>query len=122
MRKTMLYGGLPSRWVGVSLATPAFGPALTVSASNAARTANFGQGPCIMFNSRKSKAEQADEADRGRHPGFARHEGLAGGPGSLSLSLDGDFQFQPLSNPTESFGIALVRSCFRQVLQDLRRL
>ena len=36
-----------------------------------------------------SAAEQADEADRGRHPGFARHEGLAGGPGSLSLSLCG---------------------------------
>ena len=32
-------------------------------------------------------AEPAAEADRGRHPGFARHEGLAGGPGSLSLSL-----------------------------------
>jgi hypothetical protein len=32
-------------------------------------------------------AEPADEADRGRHTGFARHEGLAGGPGSLSLSF-----------------------------------
>src|SRR5262245_25008937 len=32
-------------------------------------------------------AEPADEADRGRHPGFALHEGLAGGPGSLSLSF-----------------------------------
>src|SRR5271163_1706896 len=32
--------------------------------------------------------EPTDEADRGRHPGFARHEGLAGGPGSLSLSFD----------------------------------
>ena len=32
-------------------------------------------------------AEPTDEADRGRHPGFARHEGLAGGPGSLSLSF-----------------------------------
>src|SRR6476660_8782715 len=30
---------------------------------------------------------QADEVDRGRHPGFARHERLAGGPGSLSLSF-----------------------------------
>ena len=29
----------------------------------------------------------ADQADRGRHSGFARHEGLAGGPGSLSLSF-----------------------------------
>src|SRR6266446_4626684 len=29
------------------------------------------------------------EADRGRHTGFARHEGLAGGPGSLSLSFAG---------------------------------
>ena len=35
------------------------------------------------------RAEPTDEADRGRHPGFARHEGLAGGPGSLSLSLCG---------------------------------
>src|SRR5262245_51796750 len=35
------------------------------------------------------KAEPADEADRGRHPGVARHVGLAGGPGSLSLSLGG---------------------------------
>jgi hypothetical protein len=34
-------------------------------------------------------AEPADEADRGRHPGFARHEDLAGGPGSLSLSFAG---------------------------------
>ena len=34
-------------------------------------------------------AEPTDEADRGRHPGFARHEGLAGGPGSLSLSFGG---------------------------------
>src|SRR6185295_4572693 len=34
-------------------------------------------------------SEQADEADRGRHTGFARHEGLAGGPGSLSLSFAG---------------------------------
>jgi hypothetical protein len=32
-------------------------------------------------------AEPTDEADRGRHLGFARNEGLAGGPGSLSLSL-----------------------------------
>jgi hypothetical protein len=32
--------------------------------------------------------EPSDEADRGRHPGFARHESLAGGPGSLSLSFD----------------------------------
>ena len=28
-----------------------------------------------------------DEADRGRHTGFARHDGLAGGPGSLSFSF-----------------------------------
>ena len=35
----------------------------------------------------KVAAEPTDEADRGRHPGFARHEGLAGGPGSLSLSF-----------------------------------
>src|SRR5882672_11313792 len=34
-------------------------------------------------------AEPTDEADRGRHSGFARHEGLAGGPGSLSLSFGG---------------------------------
>ena len=33
--------------------------------------------------------EPTDEADRGRHTGFARHEGLAGGPGSLSLSFGG---------------------------------
>src|SRR5271169_1280913 len=33
------------------------------------------------------KKYPTDEADRGRHPGFARHEGLAGGPGSFSLSL-----------------------------------
>jgi hypothetical protein len=32
-------------------------------------------------------AEPTAEVDRGRHPGFARHEGFAGGPGSLSLSL-----------------------------------
>jgi hypothetical protein len=32
-------------------------------------------------------AEPADEADRGRHTGFAWHEGIAGGPGSLSLSF-----------------------------------
>jgi hypothetical protein len=32
-------------------------------------------------------AEQTDDADRGRHPGFARHQVLAGGPGSLSLSF-----------------------------------
>jgi hypothetical protein len=38
-------------------------------------------------------SEPADEADRGRHPGFARHEGLAGGPGSLSLSF-GDRGFR----------------------------
>src|SRR5262249_35560726 len=31
--------------------------------------------------------EPTDEADPGRHPGFAQHEGLAGGPGSLSLWL-----------------------------------
>src|ERR1700681_1200374 len=37
----------------------------------------------------ESAGEPADEADRGRHPGFARHEGLAGGPGSLSLSFGG---------------------------------
>ncbi len=36
-------------------------------------------------------AEPTDEADRGRHPGFSRHEGLAGDPGNLSLSL-GHFQ------------------------------
>src|SRR5437870_12877752 len=35
----------------------------------------------------KVACEQTDEADRGRHTGFARHEGLAGGPGSLSLSF-----------------------------------
>ena len=29
--------------------------------------------------------EPADEADRGGHTGFARHEGLAGGPGQLIL-------------------------------------
>jgi hypothetical protein len=34
-------------------------------------------------------AEPTAEADRGRHPGFARHEGFAGGPGSLSLSFGG---------------------------------
>jgi hypothetical protein len=34
-------------------------------------------------------SEPTDEADRGRHPGFARYEGLAGGPGSLSLSFGG---------------------------------
>jgi hypothetical protein len=28
-----------------------------------------------------------DKADRGRHPDFARHECVAGGPGSLSLSF-----------------------------------
>src|SRR5262245_21552358 len=33
--------------------------------------------------------EPADEADRGRHRGFARHECFAGGPGSLSLSFGG---------------------------------
>jgi len=33
--------------------------------------------------------EPPDEADRGRHTGFARHEGLAGGPGNLSLSFAG---------------------------------
>ncbi len=33
------------------------------------------------------KTELPDEADRGRHPGFARHGGLAGGPGSLSLTF-----------------------------------
>lgn len=31
--------------------------------------------------------EQVDEADRGRHTGFSRCEGLAGSPGSLSLSF-----------------------------------
>ena len=35
----------------------------------------------------KQNAEPTAEADRGRHTGFARHEGLAGGPGSLSLSF-----------------------------------
>src|SRR5262249_45625054 len=28
-------------------------------------------------------------SDRGHHPGFARHESFAGGPGSLSLSFGG---------------------------------
>jgi hypothetical protein len=37
----------------------------------------------------KTRAEPTVEADRGRHPGFARREGPAGGPGSLSLSLAG---------------------------------
>ena len=36
-----------------------------------------------------SAGEPTDEADRGRHPGFARHECIAGGPGSLSLSFAG---------------------------------
>jgi hypothetical protein len=34
------------------------------------------------------KKYPTDEADRGRHPGFARHEGVAGGPASLSLTLN----------------------------------
>jgi hypothetical protein len=38
-------------------------------------------------------SEPADEADRGRHPCFARHVGFAGGPGSLSLSLGGAHYF-----------------------------
>src|SRR4051812_40204762 len=37
----------------------------------------------------RSISEPTDEADRGRHAGFARYEGLAGGPGSLSLSFGG---------------------------------
>src|SRR5438477_9980750 len=44
------------------------------------------------------RAEPAGEADRGRHPGFARHEGLAGGPGSLSLS----FGNNPRRSPWDS--------------------
>src|SRR6516165_10221040 len=32
-------------------------------------------------------AEPTDEADRGRHPGFARREVLAGGPGSFYDAL-----------------------------------
>lgn len=36
---------------------------------------------------RDGAREPADEADWGRHPSFARYQGLAGGPGSLSLSL-----------------------------------
>ena len=31
--------------------------------------------------------EPTEEADRGRHPGFARQDGCASGPGSLSLSF-----------------------------------
>ena len=33
------------------------------------------------------KKYPTDEADRGRHTGFARNDGFAGGPGSLSLSF-----------------------------------
>jgi hypothetical protein len=42
----------------------------------------------------RKNGEPTDEADRGRHPGFARHEGLAGGPGSLSLSFGCDTKSQ----------------------------
>src|SRR5215471_11569969 len=38
-------------------------------------------------------------SDRGRHPGFARHEGLAGGPGSLSLSLSAKSRMDDLNHP-----------------------
>src|SRR6476469_7574346 len=43
--------------------------------------------PSACAQTRTINAEPADEADRGRHPGFARHEGLAGGPGSLAVAL-----------------------------------
>ena len=45
------------------------------------------QGRSRYRAARGISSEPADEADRGRHPGFARREGLAGGPGSLSLSF-----------------------------------
>src|SRR5947209_20436178 len=41
------------------------------------------------WSPRRNAIEPTDEADRGRHPGFARYEGLRGGPGSLSLSFGG---------------------------------
>jgi hypothetical protein len=37
--------------------------------------------------SSRNASEPADEADRGRWPGFARHEDLEGGSGSISLSF-----------------------------------
>jgi hypothetical protein len=42
-----------------------------------------------MIGSRKprGRGEPTDEADRGRHTGFARYDVFAGGPGSLSLSF-----------------------------------
>src|SRR5437773_12231087 len=56
--------------------------------------------------------EPTDEADRGRHPGFARHEGLAGGPGSLSLSFGEEREPMPLAmvNFTRETFPALLRS------------
>ena len=41
-------------------------------------------------------SEPTDEADRGRHPGFARHEVLAGGPGSLAVAFGGLTKRGPL--------------------------
>jgi hypothetical protein len=40
-----------------------------------------------MIGGSEAASEPTDEADRGRHPGFERHEGVAGGPCSLSLTF-----------------------------------
>jgi len=47
----------------------------------------FGEKGVFAVSVCGASAEPADEADRGRRPGFARHEGHAGGPGSLSLTF-----------------------------------
>jgi len=58
-----------------------------ISISSSRRTASGQSLPLVAPTPNEFMAEPTDEADRGRHSGFARYQGLAGGPGSLSLSF-----------------------------------
>jgi len=47
-------------------------------------------GDSCKSSPKQTATEPTAEADRGRHTGFPRHRGFAGGPGSLALAFNGN--------------------------------